>query len=155
MTNKEVRLESITWENIDDVIARSNSGGDFFSLPHDNDEAESYINQARNNRRHGRGDLFNAYTIQDRFVGGGQIFDTHETVLLAYWVVLGERRKGFGKAIVAALEREASRTLPSRESFELEIDSRNLASLALATTMGYTFLQTKASGVMTYNQRRL
>lgn len=154
MANKEVRLEPVSWENIDDVIATSDSGEGFFDLPRDDDAAERFISRAHNNMRQGKGGVFNAYAAQDVFVGGGQIYDMHETIQIGYWVALSKRRQGFGRAILTALEREARETLPVRESFELEIRSQNMASLALAVTMGYTFLQTREDGVMMYRKGR-
>lgn len=154
MTIKEVRLEPISWENIDDVIANSDSGDGFISLPHDDDSADRCVGLAHNNRRHGNGDLYNAYTAQSIFVGGGQTYDMQETIRIGYWVVRNKRRQGFGRAIVTALEREACESLPARESFELEIRSQNLASLALAMTMGYMFVQTREDGAMIYRKWR-
>lgn len=83
MINIEVRLEPVTWENIDDVIAHSQSGDGFFPLPHDDDTADRYIGAASNNRRNSRGDLFNAYTVDEVVVGGGQMFDTRIDRMLA------------------------------------------------------------------------
>ncbi len=154
MNNNEIRLESVTWENVDGMIANSESGNIFFPLPCNDDEAERYIHQVNNHRRHGMGDLFNAYTTQNVLVGGGQIVDAQEAVQLGYWVALNKRRRGFGKAIVAALEREAREILPARECFELEIDARNLASLALAISMEYRLSQARDDGTMIYRKQR-
>ena len=155
MTSAEVRLEPVTWENIDDVIAHSESGDGFFPLPHDDDAADRYIGSASNNRRHGRGDLFNAYTAQDLFVGGGQMFDTREVIQLGYWVAPNRRRKGFGGAILKSLEREARDILPARENFELEINVQNQPSQALAAAMGYAALSTRDDGMMIYRKQQL
>lgn len=153
MVNAEVRLESVTWENVDDILANGKSSSDFFPLPHDDDEAERYIGQASNNRRHGIGDLFNAYTVRNVFVGGGQIIDMQDAIQLGYWVVLNKRKKGFGRAIITALEREAGKTFPVRQHFELEIDLQNSASIALAAKMGYGFLRAARDERVIYGKK--
>lgn len=153
VTNTGIRLEPVTWENIDDVIAHSQSGDGFFPLPHGDDAADRYINLASNQRRHGKGDIFNAYT-DDTFVGGGQIYDTSEVIKFGYWVAWNKRRQGFGKAILATLECEACSILPARNNFELEIDKRNQPSQALAAAMGYAALLTGENGMMIYRKQR-
>lgn len=155
MANVEVRLESVTWENIDDVVAHSESGDGFVPLPHDDDAAERYVRQGSNHRRHGKRDLLNAYTAQDIFVGGGQIYNTGEAIQFGYWVAWNKRRQGFGGAILKALEREACEILPGRENFELRVDARNQPSRILACSMGYVALRTKEDGMIVYRKQQL
>ncbi len=150
MIDIEVKLEPLNWTNIEDVVDNFDSSSKFFDLPHTDDEIDKYVRSAHRSAHFGYGATYNAYEQDGEFIGSGQIYREKKgpVVQLGYMVKKSRRRLGYGGLILEAVEDTAIDSFPNLERLELEINQQNIASRALAESMGYEFLYSRENDEM-------
>jgi len=153
--NQLVRLAPVTRHNVGDILAVSEASRSiFYRLPQNLGEALKLVERAEVYRLGGKGDKYAAYETGAamQLVGGGEISAHDGTPSIGYWVASGYRRQGFGRAIIHALEVQATTQFPEAEVLHAHIDPRNIGSVALAMHMGYVDTDETILGHMVYSK---
>jgi RimJ/RimL family protein N-acetyltransferase len=136
----QVKLAPLSERNIGQLVAVGpRSVTPFRFVPTDAESGQVLLNHVNGQRRNRRGDDFLAYEKKWRgpLVGGASYEVRDDRLTLAEWVVLEHRGRGFGRAILAAIEARAASDFPEAEMFQVEILEENIASLGLAAAAGY------------------
>ena len=157
MGGTELRLEPISWGNVEDIMAEGpTSGTPYYELPTSYLEVLKKITMLDKIRALGMGNEFAAYTDTEEhsLVGGGEVMCILGRLTLGYWVAADFRRAGVGSRIAGRLEAYAAESFPRKQHIEADIHSDNLSSQSFARSIGFAPTGRRtARGLHVYSKR--